>query len=259
MSAAARCISTLFAGAVIIFTYVPIALVAALSFNNFPYFVVDWRGFTTRWYIEIASRTDLLDAIRVSTTLGLISAVFATMFGATMAYALVRRSFAFKKYITFLAALPLLIPLLLLGIGIQLFMSLLGIGPGWGPLIAGHVLYTTPFALLFMLTRILAFDPGLEAAARDLGANTVQTIAWVILPNIGWSLVGSFMLAFLLSFNELTLALFLAGARQTLPLVVYAMMKVGIPPSLLAFCTLMIVFTLLLAISIIATLIRFRR
>lgn len=251
--------SALFVAFMVIVTYAPIILVAALSFNDFPYFVVNIRGFTTKWYFDIAARTDLLDAIKISVTLGLCTAALATTFGAAMAYALVRRDFVFKKYITFSAAIPLLMPLLLLGIGIQLFMSLLGVGPGWWPLLAGHVLYTTPFTLLFMLTRILGLDPSLEAAARDLGANTVQTFAWVILPNIVWSLFGSFMLAFLLSFNELTLALFLAGPRQTLPLVIYAMMKVGIPPALLAFTTLMIVSTMLVAVGITATLAKIKR
>jgi spermidine/putrescine transport system permease protein len=226
------------------FLYLPIIVLVLLSFGREDSLAA-WSGFSLRWYREVLDSGDMLRAIRNS----LIVACCATLAGtpaATMAaLALTRGRFRGKRAVEALLGLPLVVPEIVAGIAVLLFFVMAGIRLGLVSVILAHVVFVIPFAYLPIRARLDGLDPALAEAAADLYAPGFATFRRITLPLIWPGIAAGAMLAFIGSLGDVVVSYFVSGpGATTLPVYVFAMVRMGVTPVVNA------VSTLLLAVSV---------
>jgi ABC-type spermidine/putrescine transport system permease subunit II len=222
------------------FVILPMATVALFSFNDFPYYSLPLKGLTLKWYSQLFTDPRFVAALKDSLLVALATGILATVLGTSFAFGITRERFRWKAPVTFLGFLPLLTPLLVLGITFQLFFVLVGIPLSRATVVVAHTTYAIPFVTLVVLARLLTFDPTFEAAARDLGASRAQTFLLVTFPLTRGAIQGGAIVAFLLSFNEFIISFHTSAGFFTLPVLIYSMQRVGLRPDLLAYSTLVL-------------------
>ncbi|MBB5673838.1 putrescine transport system permease protein [Xanthomonas arboricola] len=235
------------------FLYLPILLLMVYSFNASRLAMV-WGGFSTRWYGELLRDRQLLEAAWVSLQVAFWTACASTLLGTMAALAMVRmRRFPGKTLFGALITAPLVMPEVIIGLSILLLLvsmgGVLGIAPrGAVAIWAAHVTFTVSFVTVVISSRLQELDRSLEEAAMDLGATPLKVFFLITLPIIAPALVSGWLLAFTLSLDDVVIASFLAGpSSTTLPIKVFASVRLGISPKINALATLMV-----LAVSIAA-------
>lgn len=229
----------------VIFLYLPILLIPLFSFNASIQASFPLQGFTLGWYRTLWSDDRLVKALLNSLIVGSISAVLATFIGTTVAYAEICRPNRFSAFVSALTKLPLLIPGVIVGISLLIFVNLTGLGPSRLAIILGHTLLAVPATVVVMRTSFAALPKNLAEAAMDLGARESTTFYRIMLPLSVPAMVSSSMLAFLTSFDEFIVAFFLAGTDPTLPLFIWSQLR--FPKSL---PSVMALGSLILAVSV---------
>jgi len=136
------------------------------------------------------------------------------------------------------------IPAIILGISMLSFFSYLKISLSLFTVIISHILYCIPFAILIMNSRLTGFDMSVEEAAMDLGANAIQTFRYIVFPIIRPSIIGVIMLTFGLSFDEFLLTFFVIGRQNTLPVVIWGMLRRGVSPTINVVATLVLIISM---------------
>ncbi len=240
-----RALLAIIAGAVLTFLYLPIVFLILFSFEkaDSPGFPI--TGLTTHWYEAMIADTAIHTALFNSVLVAVIVAILATIIGTTAAFALVRGRTRFAGTGRLLFTLPIMIPGVLLGIGLLIFVRrALNLQLGLHTVIAGHLVFTTSFVVLIVAARLQGFDRRLEWAAADLGANRVQTLRHIILPLIAPAIVAGALLAVTLSIDEFVITFFTIGPQLTLPLYIYTQIKFGVTPEVNALATVILVVTL---------------
>ena len=254
---------------VYLFLWVPIVVLIVFSFNDGASVSV-WNGFTTRWYENILNNTItagtesarfqtglLLRAVRNSLIVAVAATLVATALGTMLALALARGRFPGRKTLDSLFYLPVVIPDITQGVSLAVFFNLvfeavqraLGVRlvPGFGTIIIAHIAFNVSYVLIVVRARLATMDPTLEEAARDLGANHVQTFWRVTFPILMPGILAGALLAFTLSLDDFVITFFNAGVgTTTLPLFVYGMLKQRVPPEINAISTLMIAVSIVL-------------
>lgn len=205
--------------------FLPIALLVIFAFNDSARLVFPLTGFTTRHFAELLRNRELLQAVRTSILLGIASSTLATILGAMGAIAVARFDFRGKALFTSLAALPLVIPYVILGVALLLLFNAANIGlSAWAAGLA-HVVISIPYALLVISSRLAGFPRNLEEAAMDLGATYWGALLRVTLPISLPALVASFLICFTISFDEFAISSFLVGTQPTLPVYLYSQLR----------------------------------
>nr|WVL55174.1 ABC transporter permease subunit [Xanthomonas nasturtii] len=234
------------------FLYLPILLLMVYSFNASRLATV-WGGFSTRWYGELLRDRQLLDAAWISLEVAFWTACASTVLGTMAAMAMVRmRGFPGKTLFGALITAPLVMPEVIIGLSILLLLvsmgGVLGIAPrGAVAIWVAHVTFTVSFVTVVISSRLQELDRSLEEAAMDLGATPLKVFL-ITLPIIAPALASGWLLAFTLSLDDVVIASFLAGpSSTTLPIKVFASVRLGISPKINALATLMV-----LAVSIAA-------
>jgi len=230
------------------FLYLPIIVLMVFSFNASRRGNV-WSGFSTHWYFELVKDEQILNAAWISLKIGVYSATGATILGVMASLALVRFGrFKGRTLFSGLVSAPLVMPEVITGISLLLlFISaeqLLGWPAERGILTItlAHITFCTAFAIVVIQPRLAGMDQSMEEASRDLGAGVVTTFFLVTLPLIAPALVASWLLAFILSFDDLVIASFTAGpGSTTLPMLIFSKVKIAVSPDVNALATLIIV------------------
>ena len=223
------------------FLYAPIALLVIYSFNASKLVTV-WAGFSTRWYASLFSNAALIASAKISLQVAALSAIIATFNGTLAAFALERFG-AFRTRSVFVGAIyaPLVIPEVILGLSLLLIFVALGVDRGFWTIVAGHATFTMCFATVVIRARLAGMDRSLEEAAMDLGAGPVMTFARVVLPQLAPALVSAWMLAFILSLDDLVIASFTSGpGSTTLPMRIYSQVRLGVTPEINAMSSLLL-------------------
>ncbi len=236
---------SIYAVGYIAFLYGPVLLLPLFSFNDNIYTSFPLQGFTLQWYRQMAGNGALLEALGNSIKLGLSVSVISTASGILAAKAVTRSYLPGKRPITGLIMLPLVVPLIVLGIALlvmarkflDLQLSLYTVG-------AAHVLLCLPLAMLVLVSRLEGFDRSLEEASIDLGESAWSTFWRVTFPLALPGIVASLLLCFTISFDEFVLAFFLAGTETTLPIFIFSQLRFpsGLP-SVLALGSCILVFS----------------
>lgn len=228
--------------AVILFLYLPIALLIFFSFNasrsgSFPV-----TGFTLDWYRRLAGEYFLLDAFRNSLLVAAIATPVATLIGTLCAFGLVRGRFRLKPLFGSLILMPMVIPGILLGAALLVVLvPILGVRLSLWTAALGHVVVTTPYAVLAVSTRLYGYDRRLDAAAADLGASPLYAFWHVTLPLVAPGIVAAALIVFTVSLDTFGVTFFTIGSQGTLPMYIWAQTESGVSPTLNALGTLLIV------------------
>ena len=229
--------------------YLPILLVFVLSFFSMRRGKVRWDTFSLSWYEKLFGNEALGGALLNSLLVGCLAIAVATAF-ATSAALFVNarpdtRSARMLEYVIFL---PFLLPPIITGLSLLIYFREAGINRGIFTIVVGHALFVSAIIYRIVLTRLNALSRNLVEAALDLGASRIQTFRFIILPNLRMPLLTAGLLAFALSFDETMITLFLSGTDATLPVRLYAMMRVGFTPEINALVTLILAFSILLTV-----------
>jgi putative spermidine/putrescine transport system permease protein len=229
-------------GIVVLFLIAPIAIVIPVSFS--PQRILEFPPpeWSLRWYEEFLSSGGWMRSLRRSVEVGLIAAAIATPVGTLAALGLVRGRFRAKRLMRGALMLPLTVPVIVLSIGLfDLYSNLRMIGSVWALGLA-HAMLGLPFVVLVMSGAVQNFDETLEYAAWTLGASKLLAFRRITLPALRPALIASAFFAFIISFDEIVIAIFVAGVRgETLPVRIFSFLKTEMSPIIAAASTLLLV------------------
>jgi spermidine/putrescine transport system permease protein len=229
------------------FIYIPVLFLPLFSFNDSIYIAFPLKGFTTKWYGEMAAATGLLEALENSLKVGGVVCVVSTIFGVLAAKAMTRYRFPAKGPITGLIMLPFVVPGIILGIALLILTYSMGLELSLFTIGVSHVLLAVPFSMLVLISRMEGFDKNLEEASLDLGEGPWRTFWRVTFPLVLPGIVASLLLCFSVSFDEFILAFFLAGNEVTLPIYIWSQLRFPSKlPSVLALGACIFVFSCVL-------------
>ena len=230
-----------------VFLFVPIASLIVYSFNDSPVPNL-WRGFSLRWYAELARDEDLLSGLWLSLQIAFMTACGSVVLGTLAAFALVKYiRFRGRTLFSGMVSAPLVMPEVVVGLSLLLTMVSIqrAIGvPERGMLTIwlGHLLLGMAYAAVVVQARLRDLNPQLEEAAMDLGARPNQVFWLVTLPMISQSLVSAWLLTFTLSLDDVVLSAFLSGpGATTMPLVILSRARLGLDPRVNALATVIVV------------------
>ena len=209
----------------LVLLYFPIGLLFLFSFNGNTILTFPLEELTLDWYGEAFADVALLEAARNSLVVAVGSATVATALGLAVSIAFIRFRFRGRTPLLALAVLPLVVPFIVLGVSLFLLFSFVDLPRSLLTIGAGHVVIALPFATLILLARMSGMDPALEDAAMDLGASYLTTLRTVVLPLIGTALLSAWLTCFIVSFDEVAIALFLAGGDPTFPVFLYGQLR----------------------------------
>jgi ABC-type spermidine/putrescine transport system permease subunit II len=232
---------------VYVFLFAPIVLLVLFSFNANKYGTFPFTGWTTSWYGQVFGDYQIKDALSTSLKVALEVTLISTVVGTAAAFPLVRSRLPFRSGVRIGFILPIMIPGLLIGVSLLVLLTStfhFQLSPQTA--VIGQAVYTTPFVLLIVAARLQGFDPALERAASDLGANTFRRLRHVVLPLIMPAIFAGALLVFTLSLDEFIITNFLIGARNTLPMYIYTQVKFGITPEVNALASLLLGASLVL-------------
>lgn len=238
------------------FLYIPIIVVIMLSFTDRRIPAFPMTGFSLEWYLQIlppGGDQAILGALLQSLQIAVVSALGAGVVGTLTAMGMVRSNFRTRwlnsRLLNTLFLSPIVVPWVVTGISMLTLYNLIGIQGTMGSVIIGHILITIPFVILVVSSRLYGFDRELEEAAKNLGASEVRTFYEVTLPLIMPGIIAGMLFAFTISFDNFTQTFFWAGTgTQTLPIVIYSMIRTGLNPSINAIGSLIVVFSLSIAL-----------
>jgi putrescine transport system permease protein len=223
------------------FLYLPIVILVIYSFNA-SRLVTVWGGWSTRWYVALLHDEAMIQAAWTSLRIGFVSATAATILGTLAAIALVRGG-RFRGRIVFsgLVYAPLVMPEIITGLALLLLFVSIDAERGFWTVTVAHTTVTMCFVTIVVQSRLFSFDMSLEEAARDLGCTPLKAFLTVTLPLILPAVAAGWMLAFVLSLDDLVIASFTTGpGSTTLPIRIYSEVRMGVKPEINAVSTIMI-------------------
>ena len=229
------------------FLYLPIVILMVYSFNDSRIQSV-WNGFSLRWYASLLDNAQVIDAALLSLQIALISATIATVLGTLAGLSMTHMGrFKGRLLFTGLIAAPLIMPEVITGLSLLLvFVSteqLIGWPESRGTMtiIIAHITFSMAFVAVIVQSRLSTVDKSLEEAAMDLGGRPYRVAIDVTLPLIAPAMSAGWLLAFTLSLDDLVIASFVSGpGANTLPMVIFSKVKLGVAPDINALATLII-------------------
>lgn len=241
-------------GAVFVFLVAPILVMVPLSFNAQPYFTftpemlaLDPDAFSLRWYRDILDNEQWLHSMKNSFIVGIAATLLATGLGTLAALGLSRTDMPFRSAIMGLLLSPMIVPLIITAAGLFFFYSSIGLAQTYLGLILAHTALGTPFVVITVTATLSGFDRNLMRASANLGASPARTFFKVVLPLISPGVISGALFAFVTSFDEVVVALFLAGFEQrTIPRQMWAGIREQISPTILAVATILVLLSVLL-------------
>lgn len=240
----------------LLFMYLPIALLVLFSFNDSPTLTFPLSGFTLRWYAALAESGELLTAVWNSVLVGVLSSIVATALGTMGALGVVRFDFPGKALFLSVAAMPMVIPSVVLGVAMLLVFAQVGVPLTLWTVGIGHVIVNVPYAMLIVAARLAGFEAHVEEAAMDLGADYWGTLWRVTLPMSAPALAAAFLSSFTTSFDEFAVTFFLVGSDTTLPVYLYSQLRF---PTRLPLVVTLAAITMVISVLIVWAVERLRR
>lgn len=229
------------------FLYLPAALLPLFAFNDSTVVAFPLKGFTIRWFGELAMQDGLHAAVLNSLVVALATSILATALGVCAARASTRHKFRGKAGVMGVIMLPLFLPEIIIAVSLLTVLLQLGLPAGLWSVIAGHVLVCAPFSIAVLNSAFLALDRSLEEASMDLGHTRWSTFRLVTLPLVMPGIISSLLIGFTISLDEFIIAFFLSGNETTLP--VYLWSQIRFPkrlPTVMALGTAMLLLTIVL-------------
>jgi putrescine transport system permease protein len=230
-----------------LFLYLPIVALVLFSFNDSPV-PNAWRGFTLKWYVQLASDREMLNGLWLSLQIAFLTACGAVVLGTLAAFSLVKyKRFGGRTAFSGMVNAPLVMPEVV--VGLSLLLMLVSVQRALGfpergmiTIWLGHLLVGMAYATVIIQARLRDLNPQLEEAAMDLGAHPPQVFWLVTLPMIAQSLLSAWLLTFTISLDDVVISAFLSGpGSTTMPLVIFSRARLGLNPSVNAVATIIVV------------------
>ncbi len=231
--------------------FLPTVVVILASFTSTSYLSFPPAGFSLRWFARLLASEEILRAARTSLIVAALATVGALGLGVLTAFPLVRGRFRGRDAILTFTLAPLMLPSIVLGIALLFFFGFLRVRLSLATLVVSHILITFPYVVRTSTAALMQVDPILEEAASNLGASARQTLRYVTLPLLAPGLAVGAGFAFIESFDNLALSIFVAGQRQeTLPMRLFQLLVSDIDPVVAAASTTMIAASFLLLLMV---------
>src|SRR5881394_3313134 len=242
---------TLLTSAVLIFLVAPILTIVPLSFSSGSFFYYPLPGFSLRWYEDFFSSSFWLPSLKNSLIVGVSATILATVLGTLAALGLWRARFPAQALLLAVLISPMVVPVVIVAVGVYFAFAPLGLTDGYLGLVLAHATLGVPFVVVTVLATLSGFDRTLLRAATSLGASPITTFRRVTLPLILPGVASGAVFAFAASFDEVIVALLMAGPGQrTLPRQMFAGINDNISLTIAAAATLLIAISLLLMIAV---------
>ncbi|MDF2095648.1 ABC transporter permease [Aquibaculum arenosum] len=241
-------------GLIFFFLVAPILVMIPLSFNAQPYFsyttemlTLQPEGYSLRWYEEFFNSSAWVTSIRNSVIIAFASTFLATCLGTLAALGLSRSHMPFRGLIMGLLISPMIVPLIISAAGMFFFYSQIGLAQTFPGVILAHTALGTPFVVITVTATLTGFDHTLTRASASLGAPPQTTFFKVILPLITPGVISGALFAFITSFDEVVIVLFVAGVEQrTIPREMWSGIREQISPTILAVATILVLISIAL-------------
>ncbi|GGF47438.1 polyamine ABC transporter permease [Azorhizobium oxalatiphilum] len=232
------------AGIMLLFLLAPVLIVVPISFSADTYMAFPPSGWSVKWYVAIFQDPKMINAFWVSLALAVLTTVLSLAIGLPAAYVLVRlRPRGSEAMASFFTA-PLLLPSIVLGLALLVVFATFGLLGTFQGFLAAHLVITLPYAVRVLSTALSTLPRAVEEAATTLGAPPLSVFFRVTLPMMRNAIVATSALAFLVSFDEVVLSLFMSGPRiSTLPVEMYHHVENEADPMVAAISVLLIVLT----------------
>ncbi len=232
-----------------LFLVLPIFLILPMSLSDSTLLRFPPEGLSLRWYEKYAGSFKWLEATRVSFLVAFVTTLVATPAGTLAAYALRIGRFRFSDAIWALIMAPLIVPIVLLGLGLFFVFAMLGLNNSIPGMVIAHSMLAIPFVFVTMSAALRGFDLNQPRVACSLGASPLRAFLTVTLPQLKVPVAISALLAFLASFDEVVIALFISGGRySTLPKLMFSELRMTIDPTIAAVSSIMICVALLVMV-----------
>jgi spermidine/putrescine transport system permease protein len=221
---------------VYLFLFAPIVVVMVLAFNPKQFGIFPMEGISFRWFIKLAQNEAIIGAFKNSLVLGSLTAVVSTGIGILAAMAFIRFDFPGKNTLNTVLLSPIMIPEVVLGVALLLFLRWLQQPKSFALLLIGHVVLTLPYVLLIVQARLVGIKKEYEEAAKSLGANAFQTFKEITLPLLLPAILAGALFSF-------TILFWATAQNQTVPVKIFSMLRLSISPEINALGAVMIVLT----------------
>ena len=243
-------ILSLYFWAFIVFLFSPLVVLVVFAFNRSASPTLPIEGLTTHWFHQAFADTELTAALIRSVMLGAATGLLATALGIMASLGLSARRLRMRALVVAILLLPLVVPYISLAVGLLILLKEMGLQISLWAVLLGHVVVALPFAILVILPRLRSLDPSMVEAARDLGSGEVTAFNLITLPLLVPSLVSSFLICFITSFDEFAIASFLAPAgTPTYPVFLYSGSRTpGLLPELIAMGSLIILASIVIIV-----------
>ncbi len=245
-------------GLILLFLIAPILVVIPLSFNAEPYFSFtegmlsfDPAAFSTRWYEDIINNRQWIHSAKNSMIVAFFSTILATTLGTVAALGLSRPEMPYRGVIMGILISPMIVPLIISAAGMYFFYSEVGLAQTMTGIILAHAALGTPFVVITVTATLTGFDQSLIRAANNLGASPSYAFFKVTMPLITPGMISGGLFAFITSFDEVVVVLFLSGFEQrTIPRQMWAGIREQISPTILAVATILVLISIALLTTI---------
>jgi ABC-type spermidine/putrescine transport system permease subunit II len=245
----------LVAGAVLAFLSIPIIIVVPMSFSSAKSLQFPPPGFSLRWYENLFGSERWIDASVNSLLLALAASTAALVLGTLAAYAIVRGTFLGRRLAESSFVAPMIIPPIITAVAVFIFFAQTRLLGTFFGLVVAHTVLAAPYVVLLMSVAIQSFDQRIEQVALTLGASKLQMLWRVLVPNLIPTALAAWIFAFIVSFDEVIVTLFIGGQYFTIPKRMFIDLIQQVNPTITAIATILIVFSIV-TVGIVALLVR---
>ncbi len=245
-------------GLIFFFLIAPIVVVIPLSFNAVPFFTftekmltLDPAGYSLKWYEDFFTNLNWQGAVENSFIIGIFATMISTTLGTVAALGLSREDMPYKSVVMGILISPMIVPLIISAAGMYFFYTKIGLSSTHIGVILAHAALGTPFVVITVTATLVGFDHSLIRAAATLGASPTTTFFKIIVPLILPGVISGALFAFITSFDEVVVVLFVGSYEQrTIPWQMFSGIREQISPTILAVATLLVVMSIMLLSTI---------
>ena len=230
--------------------YAPLFVSLLFSLVEIKRGVIQWDTLSFSPYLTLWSNASVISALSNTAQVAVVSVVIACLLAVALALYTESEGAIGRRVIELVIYLPFLMPPIVTGLALLVASAETGVPRGLATIVAGHAVFVLAVAYRLVLTRLQSLPPSLVQASADLGASRWQTLRLVLLPHLASAVMTGAVLALTLSFDETLISTFLAGDQMTLPLRLWAMMRVGFTPEVNALVTLVLLVSIVLAVVV---------
>ena len=237
---------TAHAAVVLLFLTAPVAIVIPMAFSSASSLTFPPPGFSFRWFETLFYDSGWRAAALNSLFVALISSTVAVLLGGFAAYGIARNRFIFRHLIEGNFVAPLILPPVALSVALYIVFAKIGLLGTFTGIILGHTVLCAPYVVILLGVAIRGFDERFEQVAATLGASKPRILFQIMAPNLWPSILASWLFAFITSFDEVIVTIFVAGSHMTIPKKMFNELIIQINPTITAVATLLIAFSILI-------------